>query len=189
MASRKKEEEHVLEDLLVVQLRGMYDVETQLAKTLPRIIKKVTNTEFKESLEQYRAQTEHYVGRLEEVFAKLEVKPQKLPSAAIRGLMEDADWIAKNIMGAAAVDVGLAAVLQGVQRYRFALYGTAFAWAKLLEIQGIVDILEESMHDADESIGALDEIAESKLNKAAVGEEDDEEAEGEEEEEDPDDED
>jgi ferritin-like metal-binding protein YciE len=182
--TKKQEDEHVLEDLLIIQLRGIYDVETQLAKVLPRIIKKGTNPALKEAFEQYRAQTEVYVKRLEEAFELLEVKAQKLPSAAIRGLIEDADWIAKNILGVAAIDVGLVAALQAIQHYKLALYGAAFEWAKLLDIKGVVDILEETMHDADEGLEALDELAGSKINEEALADEEaDEEADGDDDEE------
>jgi ferritin-like metal-binding protein YciE len=178
----KQEEEHVLEDLLIIQLRGLYDVEVQLAKALPKLAKKGTNQALKDAIEQSRAQTENCAKRLEGAFEVLEVKAQKLPSAAVRGLIEDADWITKNILGAAAIDVGLVAALQAIQHYRLALYGAAFEWAKLLEIQGVVDILEEIVHDADEGLEILDELAGSKINEEALGEdgaEDDDEEEDE----------
>ncbi len=165
---KKQEEEHVLEDLLVIQLRGLYDVETQLAKVLPKIIKKGTNPALREALEEYRAQTENYAKRLEGAFRILEIKAQKLPSAAIRGLIEDADWITKNILGGPAIDVGLVVAFQAIQHYKLALYSAAFEWAKLLEVQEVIDILEETMHDADESLEMLDELAGSKINEGAL---------------------
>ena len=171
ITTKKQEDEHVLEDLLIIQLRGIYDVEAQLTKALPRIIKKGTNPALKEAFEQYRGQTETYVKRLEEAFELLEVKAQKLPSAAIRALIEDTDWIAKNILGAAAIDVGLVAALQAIQHYKLALYGAAFEWAKLLDIKGVVDLLEETMHDSDEGLEALDELAGSKINEEALQDE------------------
>ena len=168
--AKKQEEEDILEDLLVVQLRGIYDVETQLAKALPKLIKKGSNPDLKAALEQCRAQTEHYARRLEDAFAKLEAKAQKLPSAAVRGLLEDADWVTKNILGAAAIDAALVAALQAIQHYKLALYGAAFEWAKLLELQEVIDILEETIHDTDEGLEILDELAGSKINEAALGE-------------------
>ncbi len=167
--AKKQEEEHVLEDLLVIQLRGLYDVETQLAKVLPRIIKKGTNPALRDALEEYRARAENYVKRLEEAFRILEIKAQKLPSAAVRGLIEDADWVTKNILGGPAIDVSLVAAFQAVQHYKLALYSAAFEWAKLLEIQEVIDILEETIHDADESLEILDELAGSKINEEALG--------------------
>jgi len=125
----------------------------------------------KEVFEQYRAQTEVYAKRLDEAFELLEVRAQKLPSAAIRGLIEDADWVAKNILGDAAIDVGLVAALQAIQHYKLALYGAAFEWAKLLDIKGVVDLLEETMHDSDEGLEALDELAGSKINEEALQDE------------------
>jgi ferritin-like metal-binding protein YciE len=167
--TKKQETEHTLEDLLIVQLRGLYDVETQLAKTLPRIIKKGTNVALKDALEHERAQTEIHKKRLEDIFEVLHAKAQKLPSGTIRGLIEDVDWITKNILGTAAIDVGLAGAFQAVQHYKIALYGTAFEWAKLLEFQEVIDILEETMHDTDEGLELLDELAGSTLNEAALG--------------------
>jgi len=164
----KKKETHDLGDLFAIQLRGLYDIETHLAKALPKITKKGTSPVLKEALEQYCAQIEDHVRRLEDLFEVLHVKAQKLPSAAIRGLVEDADWVAKNVYGSAAIDVGLVSALQAIQHYKVALYSTAFEWAKLLEHQEVIDILEETMHDADEGLEMFDELAGSKLNEEAL---------------------
>lgn len=173
--AKKGEEEHVLDDLMVIQLRGLYDVEAQVVKAMPRFAKKAADAGLKEQCGQMQAEAEKRTKLLEGIFVKLEIKPQKLPSAAIRGLMEDADWIVKNIVGGVAIDAGLLAALQGVQRYLLAMYSTALSWAKMLEFRETAEILQGIVHDADERSSALDELAASRVDEAAIGEDEDEE--------------
>ncbi len=132
------EEEDTLEDLLVLQLREMYDVATEIKKMLPKIMKKIAHPELQDRCEAQRAAAEDRARQLEGIFLKMEITPQKFPSAAVRGLAEDAEWTGKNLSGASVRDAGLAATLRLVQHYELVLYVEASSWAERLEF-GVAD--------------------------------------------------
>ena len=63
-----------LNDLLIEQLRDIYNAEGQLTKALPKMAKAATNPELRSAFEKHLAQTEEHVNRLEKVLALIETK-------------------------------------------------------------------------------------------------------------------
>ncbi len=59
-----------LQDLLVNQVRDLYDAEKQLVKALPKMASAASSPELKKAFEEHLHQTYH-VSRLEEVFKHL----------------------------------------------------------------------------------------------------------------------
>jgi ferritin-like metal-binding protein YciE len=175
----KKNTPDTLDTLLLNKLKTLYDVEIQLVKALPKMVKKSTDAGLKEGFEDHLRQTENHVDRLDRAFKVLGVKPQKLQSEAIRGLIADAEWVIKNVHGEEALDANLIAAAQYVEHYEIAGYGAAFAWAQLLGRTEIAELLEQTLHEEEETADALNDLAAGKINEAALGE-----SEGEEQEED-----
>lgn len=162
------QEDDTLVDLLAVQLRGMYDVEMQIIKTIPKIIKMATNERLGGACDRYRLAAGDRLKQLEEVFVKMEIKPAKLPSAAVRGLAEDMDWIGKNMVGCTIVDAGLAASVRLLQRYEITLYVEAASWAERLDLREVAGVLEEAAHEMAEDIRSFEESVARVLDDNAV---------------------
>ena len=57
-----------LEDLLQDELKDIYDAEKQLTKALPKMMKKATNSELREAIEDHLNQTLQHIERLEQAF-------------------------------------------------------------------------------------------------------------------------
>jgi ferritin-like metal-binding protein YciE len=166
----RKSAEMTLRDLLVMQLKMLYDVETQLVKALPKMAKKSTNADLRRGFERHLKQTQGHVSRLENVFDALEMRPQKIQNGAIRGLVADADSMMKNVKGSSALDAGLIATAQCVENYEMAEYSSALGWAKLLNQYDIADSLQETFDEEQETSDELAEMAHSEIDEAALGE-------------------
>ena len=159
-----------LRDLLVMQLKMVYDIETQLVKALPKMAKKATHADLRRGFERHLKQTQEHVSRLENAFDMLEMRPQKIQSEAIRGLVADADSIVKNVKGSSTLDAGLIAAAQCVEYYEMAGYLSALGWAKLLNQHDIADSLQETLDEEQETSDELAEMAHSEIDEAALGE-------------------
>src|ERR1700683_3892601 len=101
-----------LRTIFGLQLQFLSDIETQQSKALPAMAKKVADGDLKEIFENHVAETRDHDGRLTKICASLGIKLQKLESHALRGLIADFDWLAKNVKSAEARDAALLASLR-----------------------------------------------------------------------------
>jgi ferritin-like metal-binding protein YciE len=161
-----------LQDLLLLKLKALYDVETQLIKALPKMAMKADDEDVRMGFEEHTEQTEAQAARLEEAFAILEVKPAKTKVEAIRGLIADADWVMKNVSGPEARDAALIAAAQYVENYEIAGYATASAWAEVLGIHDIAELMNLSLEEERATSEKLTELATTKINEIAIVDED-----------------
>lgn len=155
---------NTLHELLLNKLQALYDTEIQLTKALPKLAKKASSEELKQAMEAHVKETQGQVKRLEASFKALKVKPKKLKSEAIRGLVDDAQWVTKNVEKGPALDANLIAAAQYVEHYEIAGYGTAIEWAKLMDHTKVVDLLQETLAEEEATDKKLTALAEKKVN-------------------------
>ena len=172
MTAKKSVPEMNLHDLLVIKLQVLYDVETQLVKALPKMAKNSSDEDLKAGFEEHLAQTMGQVNRLERIFAMLDMKPKKLRSESIRGLILDADWVIKNVNGDTALDANLIAAAQSVEHYEIAGYSGAHTWATELGHTEIADLLQETLDEETAAEAKLTELAASRIDHMALPESD-----------------
>jgi len=165
----KAAEQTTLNELLITKLRSLYDVEQQLAKALPKLVKNAGDDDLRRDLENYGRLTEKHIKRLESAFDALGERPQKLAGEAIRGIITDADWVIKNIKGDVALDAGLVAAAQIARHYEIAEYESVVAWAKVLDENEVADLLEKTLDEEQEASEELAELASTKINERAGG--------------------
>src|SRR3982750_3912671 len=82
-----------LETLYVEELRDIYNAENQLLKALPKMAKAASAPELKQGFEDHLEQTKEHVARLEEIFEKLDKKPNGKTCKAMKGLVEEGSEI------------------------------------------------------------------------------------------------
>lgn len=157
-----------LQDLFVYKIMALYDVESEILKSLPKMSKKATDPDLKASLEEHRAETEEQSKRLEQVFEALGVKPKKNKCEGIRGLIADAEATLKEKISPEAADAAIAASARYVEHYEMAGYLSAIAWAKLLGYDDAADLLQATLEEEESAEKKLSMAAESKLNEAAM---------------------
>jgi ferritin-like metal-binding protein YciE len=165
--AKKTAKDMALRDLLVTKLKGLYDVEQQLTKALPKMAKGAADPELKEGFEKHLKQTEGHVSRLEKILDAMGEKVQKLECDGIRGIVADGDWIIKNTEGDAATDAALAAAAQYAEHYEMAGYGSAIAWAKMLGEDEAADTLQETFNEEKQTSEELMDLAKNKLDERA----------------------
>ena len=101
-----------LEELFHDTLKDIYFAEKKILTTLPKMAKAARNEELRAAFEKHEAETEDQVGRLEQVFAAIDKKPQGKTCAAIVGITDEGAEIMKEYKGSPALDAGLLAAAQ-----------------------------------------------------------------------------
>jgi ferritin-like metal-binding protein YciE len=167
-----------LNALLLEELRDIYDAEKRLTKAIPKMAKAASNDDLRSALQDHLRETEQQVARLEEAFGHLGEKAKGKPCAGMKGIIEEGDEHVKEDYDdddlRDAVIIGSA---QRVEHYEMAAYGTAIAHARLLELDDVVGLLEESLEEEKAADVKLTEIAESVVNVEAASEDEDAEEE------------
>ena len=159
-----------LDDLFHDTLKDIYFAEKKILTALPKMAKAAQNEDLKAAFEKHRGETEEQVARLEQVFDEIGEKPQGKSCAAIIGILEEGDEIAKDYKGSPALDAGLLAAAQAVEHYEITRYGTLATWADELGLSKASKLLKTTLNEEENTDEALSELAESVVNQQAQAE-------------------
>lgn len=156
-----------LNDLLVDQLKDLYNAEGQLTKALPKMAKKATNPELKKAFETHLAETQQQISRLEQVFEALGEKPKGKTCHAMKGLIEEAQEVLSEDAEDAVRDAALIAAAQRVEHYEIAGYGTVRTYAESLGHKEAARLLQQTLDEEGKTDKLLTQIAETCVNQIA----------------------
>jgi ferritin-like metal-binding protein YciE len=176
-------EAKTLHDMFIDEIRDVYDAERQITKALPKMIKTATAAQLKEALDGHLKETRAQIDRLVQVFEELGETARGKHCDGIAGILEEGKSVMEEELDEATMDACLIAAGQRVEHYEIAAYGTLVAWAQVLELDGVVDLLQATLDEETAADKKLSTIAEGGVNQEAAeaGEGDDEKDEDEEE--------
>jgi len=156
-----------LQELLVDELKDLYNAENQLVKALPKMAKAATNDDLQQAFEEHLEQTQEHVNRLEQIFERLGAKPTGKKCYAMQGLIEEGKEIISDVDQDSVLDAGIIGAAQKVEHYEIAGYGTARTHAKLLGEDQIAELLQQTLDEEGETNEKLTKLAESYVNEEA----------------------
>lgn len=157
-----------LEDLFVHTLKDIYYAEKHITKSLPKMIRAVNDEKLRGLFEDHLDETKHQVERLQQVFDLLGKPAEGEKCPAITGITEEAEELMDEIEDAEALDAALTAAAQAVEHYEISRYGTLCVWAAQLGKDDAKNLLEETLSEEKDADAKLTQIAEDKLNEAAM---------------------
>ncbi len=155
------------EDLLVDEIKDLYDAEHQLTKALPKMARAATSPDLKKAFELHLQETEGHIKRLEQVFEGLGKKPTRKTCVAMKGLVEEGSEVIEEDMDPEVKDAALIGAAQRVEHYEMAGYGTVRTFAHLLGHHDLEAILQSTLEEEGAADHKLTNIA-SKLNVKAI---------------------
>ena len=157
-----------LQDLLIEEMRDLYNAETQLTKALPKMAKKASNPQLRKAFETHLKETENHAKRLQQIFDKLGKKPTGKKCAAMEGLIEEGKEMMGEDMDEDTMDAALISIAQKVEHYEIASYGTVRTWANLLGDDQTAKLLQQTLDEEGKTDKLLTELAESSINVEAA---------------------
>jgi ferritin-like metal-binding protein YciE len=157
-----------LNDLLVEQLEDLYDAEHRLTEALPLMAKAATSVELKSAFEKHLKETEGQIVRLELAFEHLGESARRKSCKAMKGLIEEGQDAMKENAEPEVKDAALIAAAQRVVHYEMAAYGTVRAYARLLNKEPVVRLLDQNYVEEKATDESLSALAESMINLDAV---------------------
>jgi ferritin-like metal-binding protein YciE len=161
-----------LRRFFIDSLKDIYYAEQQLVKALNTLWEKATSDALKEAFEDHRQVTMTHVSRLEEIFGLLEVEPKIRKCEAIKGIISEANSIIDDTENDTLTrDAALIFAAQKAEHYEIATYGTLVQYARVIGLNDVSWLLEQTLQEEKEADSALTEIAEGFVNIRALQEE------------------
>lgn len=154
-----------LHELLVDELKDMYNAERQLLKGLKQLAEAAQHEEVKNAFVQHREETEDQIDKLKKVFELLDKPVRGKKCKAMEGLLEEANEIASDFEGSDALDAALIAAAQKVEHYEIASYGCMTTYAKLMQHDEAAELLNRILEQEKETDVKLTKLAMSIANK------------------------
>jgi len=153
-----------LKDLYFDELADLYDAETQIVRTLPRLMDAARAPELREALKKHCDESRLHLERLELIFTHWGERRRSSPCAGLAGIVQEAD---ERLNEAATEDVRDAAIIGAAQRiehYEIAAYGCARTYARRLNRPDEARLLQETLDEEGRADRRLTEMAEAHIN-------------------------
>jgi ferritin-like metal-binding protein YciE len=157
-----------LRDLLIEELRDLYNAENQLVDALPKLAEAASSNQLKSAFNHHLEETRQHVSRLESIFQQIGEKSSGETCEAMKGLIKEGDILVKAEGDPDVRDAGLVGAAQRVEHYEIAGYGTARSLARRLGENQIAEILQETLNEEAQADKKLTSIAESQVNVSAA---------------------
>ncbi len=161
-----------LRDLLIHELRDLYDAEHRIRKALPKMRKAAGSEELKEAFAAHLQETVGQIERLERCFDLLGQKAKRKKCHGIMGLIDEGREEMEEDANQAVLDAALIGAAQKVEHYEIASYGTARTHARLLGNTEVADLLQATLDEEGATDQLLTTLAEAGINEAAAHGED-----------------
>lgn len=158
-----------LKDLMIEQLRDLYNAEQMLDEFLPYLFEEVDSPQLKEAIDSHLFDNKGQVMRLRQVFDEhLFEEGEGETCGAMKTMIQEARDLVKRCEDPEVRDAGIITALQHMIHYEIAGYGAVCTYAKMLDIPFIGDIVHKNLDEEKRSDRALVMMAEGFINEKAV---------------------
>src|SRR5438876_1663670 len=114
-----------LKDLYLDDLGDLYDAETQMVRTLPRLAEAARAPELREALVRHCEESRLHLERLELIFTHWGERRRSRPCAGVKGIVQEADDRLHEEATGDVRDAAIIGVAQRLEHYEIATYGSA----------------------------------------------------------------
>lgn len=156
-----------LHDLLVEQLQDLYDGNLRQLKFLKKIADTPDSTDLQANIAEYTRETKRQKNRLEQIFVLLNEDARDEPYAGMKMMILETNKLLNRCHNKAIADAALITAIQHINHYEIAGYGTAVAYAKVLELHDVAQILLDSLRECKLADAELSKVAIDEINRDA----------------------
>jgi ferritin-like metal-binding protein YciE len=161
-----------LTEVLVNEVRDLYDAEKRLTKAIPRMAKKAANRALKTALNDHLKETNGQIRRLEQAFRHLGEKVRGKACAGMRGIVEEGDEHVGEAYDTEELrDSVIIGAAMRVEHYEMAAYMGAIEHARILGLSEVQELLEETLAEEEAADKKLRAIGQEVNPSAAKGDE------------------
>ena len=159
----------MLEDLFLEALADAYYCEQQLEKALPKMAKTATHEDLKAAFESHMTETEGHVQKCEHIFEMFGKKAKAKRCPAILGIIDEAEDLISENKKWPTINAALVLGAQKAEHYEIATYGTLREWAKSLQREDVVKVIDSILNEEKAADAKLTKLGREQSNPAAKG--------------------
>ncbi len=156
-----------LQELLLNELRDLYNAENQLVKALPKMAKAASNQELRTAYQEHTEQTRGQVERLRQCFEHLGLKAKGQPCEAMQGLIQEGQELIEEGGAAPVCDVGLVGASEKIEHYEISGYESVVMMAKMMGLNQVADLLQQTLKEEQETAQRLHKMAKPMMMDAS----------------------
>jgi len=156
-----------LEDLLIEQLKDLYDAENRLTEALPKMAEAAYTPSLRKAFLSHLEETKNHVLRLDQAFAALGREAERNTCQAMKGLISEGSEVIDAKGEAIVRDAALIAAAQRVEHYEMAGYGSARTFAQQLNLPNVAALLQRTLDEEGAADQKLTELATTEINSEA----------------------
>ena len=156
-----------LHDLFIEQLQDLYDGNLRQLKFLEEFADKPDSTDLQANILEYQRETSRQHKRLDKIFVMLNEDSFNGPCNGIEAMILETNKLINRCHNKAIADAALITAIQHINHYEIAGYGTAVAYAKVLELHDAAEILLDSLRECKLADSELSKIAIDEINRDA----------------------
>ncbi len=154
-----------LHEVFEHEIKDLYSAESQLLKALPKMAKGAANDELRQAFTKHLDETETHVRRLEQIGKICDVSVRGQKCKGMEGLITEGSETLEEGKNAAR-DAALIPAAQRIEHYEMAAYGSALAFAHLLNYREAAALLQQTLDEEKAADSKLSEIAGLAVNPA-----------------------
>ncbi|MGA2248319.1 MAG: ferritin-like domain-containing protein [Verrucomicrobiota bacterium] len=166
MNKQKRWPKSKLKILFLNELADMYDAEMRIIRALPKLAHAATCEHLQAAFLAHLEETKGHEIKIRQVFSKFGEKPRGRKCAATIGLIQEGEKTVAENRGEPTLNAALISVGQKVEHYEIASYGCLHEWAKLLDNEDAVRLLEEILTQEKACDETLKDLAKEKNQEA-----------------------
>ncbi|HEY2017495.1 MAG TPA: ferritin-like domain-containing protein [Bryobacteraceae bacterium] len=155
-----------LEGLLVEELQDLLDVEKQLIRALPKMVKSASDEELENALRSHLEITKGQLARLEQIFELLGQKPKSRPCMGMKGILEEGKEMLGEDLGQYR-DTAITGAARKVEHYEMMGYESAISLAQQLDKNEAAELLRETLREEMQADQQMAELGKRLLISAA----------------------
>jgi ferritin-like metal-binding protein YciE len=155
-----------MEELLLEELKDLYDAEKQLVRALPKFVKAASDEELGSAFRHHLDQTKGQVERLEQVFDILGAKPKSKACKGMKGVVEEVAEVLNEDASESLADSAMIGAAKKVEHYEIAAYDNARMLAQAIGKNDAAQLLQQTLGEEDEADRKLTQIAKRLVKEA-----------------------
>lgn len=150
-----------LRTLYVQNLQKALDMEQKIAKALPTMIEKSTDSDLANAFRTHLQETQGHAVKVEGILRRATGEATTSTCKVIGALVTEAEDGIKDADDTSIRDITLIAAAQQVEHHEMAVYGTLRNWAEILGEDSDADILETILEEEKHADELLTQISDT----------------------------
>jgi ferritin-like metal-binding protein YciE len=156
-----------LRALYIHQVRSMLSAEEQILDGLDKMVKTASDTELKATFQTHRQESEGHVMRLKQILHHTAGEADAVKCKAVAALINEAEELIQESDRGPLRDAAMITAAQRIEHYEMASYGALRNFARMLQLAGDAESLEQTLEEERHADQLLTSISEH-LNHEAM---------------------